>query len=78
MEIFQAMALVKGGDGSYLATKVWEIDLMIRLGKTDEEYGDLPVETRALMIADQRLPKWVEMLQSNKDWEEAKRKNGRV
>lgn len=66
MPLFQALRLVSGGDGSYLAIRQWEIELMIELRMRPEQYSELVVEERSYMICARHLPKWMEVLETNK------------
>jgi len=62
------------GLGRYAAARVWEIELMIKLQMTEDEYGDISLKQRARMIAGLKLPQMVEALNQNREYERLKAK----
>lgn len=59
-DIFEAYKDLEPGLGQYAIVKVWETELMIDLGITDEvAYGLIPLVTRARMIAARKLPQLI-------------------
>lgn len=74
-EIFDALENVEGGMGEYISTKVWDTDLMIRLGEAEAVYAERTVKERARMIAALKIPDFFGILESDKAIKEA-RSNG--
>lgn len=75
-EIFDAMENVEGGMGEYISTRVWETDLMIRLGETEAAYTERGVKERARMIAALKIPEFFRVLESDRAVKEMKSKSG--
>lgn len=69
-EIFDALKVVEGSPGEYIATKLWELELMIRLQLNEQEYVKIPVEERARMICATKLPQWMEILEGDRQLKE--------
>jgi hypothetical protein len=65
-EIFDALAKVKGGGGAYLATRMWEVQLMNSLHMTIEQYSELPVEDRTRRIIAAHKDDWFSALDADK------------
>lgn len=47
---------------------------MMRLGKSEDTYADIPVRQRARMIAAMKLPGMIDALNQNREHERLKRK----
>lgn len=75
-EIFDALATVEGGMGEYISTKVWETNLMIRLGETEIVYSERGIKERARMLAALKIPEFFGILESDKAIKEARSKSG--
>jgi hypothetical protein len=75
-EIFDALANVEGGMGEYISTRVWETNLMIQLGETEEVYTERNIKSRARMIAALKIPEFFSILESDKSIKEARSKSG--
>lgn len=75
-ELFDALATVEGGLGEYISTKVWETDLMIKLGETEAAYSERNVKERARMIAALKIPQFFSVLDADKSIKEARRTRG--
>lgn len=73
-EIFDALGNVGGGLGEYISTKVWETDLLINLGETEDAYTERGVKSRARMIAALKIPEFFGILESDKAIKEARAK----
>lgn len=73
-ELFDALANVEGGMGEYISTKVWETDLMIRLGETESAYTERGVKERARLIAALKIPQFFGILESDRAVKEARSK----
>ncbi|MCP4083157.1 MAG: hypothetical protein GY743_23290 [Planctomycetaceae bacterium] len=73
-EIFDAMGNVEGGLGEYISTKVWEVDLMVKLGETEMAYTERGVKERARMIAALKIPQFFGILESDRSLKEARSK----
>ncbi len=73
-EIFDALGNVEGGQGEYISTKLWETDLMIRLGETEPVYSERGIKERARMIAALKIPQLFSILESDKALKEARSK----
>jgi hypothetical protein len=73
-ELFDALANVEGGLGEYISTKVWESDLMIRLGETESAYTERGVKERARLIAALKIPQFFSILESDRAVKEARSK----
>lgn len=56
----------EGGGARYAAIASWEVELMNRLGMSQEEYSRLTVEDRALRICGEKLHTWSEALETRK------------
>lgn len=55
-------------EGSYLAIKSWEYELMKSLQPFDPvAYGQMPVEERANLIVSMKLSDWMTILISDKE-----------
>ena len=66
MKIFEALGELDGSNTTYEIVKVWEITLMLQLGLTPDEYTDkYDTKQRAILIANNLLPKYTEMLESD-------------
>lgn len=75
-ELFDALANVEGGMGEYISTRVWETDLMIKLGETEVIYSERGIKERARMIAALKIPEFFSILESDKAIKEARSKSG--
>jgi hypothetical protein len=73
-ELFDALANVEGGHGEYISTKVWETDLMIKLGETESAYSERGIKERARMIAALKIPEFFGILEADKSIKEARTK----
>lgn len=73
-EIFDAMANVEGGMGEYISTKVWDTELMVKLGETDEAFAERSIKSRARMIAALKIPQFMGILESDRALKEARSK----
>ena len=73
-DLFDALANVEGGMGEYIGTKVWETDLMIRLGETEAAYTERSVNERARMIAALKIPQFFGILETDRAIKEARKK----
>lgn len=74
-ELFDAMANVEGGLGEYISTKVWETNLMIKLGETEANYTERTIKERARMIAAFKIPEFFGILESDRSLKEARSKS---
>jgi hypothetical protein len=74
--LFDALETVDGGLGEYISTKVWETDLMIRLGETEAAYTERGVKERARMIAALKIPEFFKILETDKTIKEMKANSG--
>jgi hypothetical protein len=54
---------LEGGHGEVIAIRLWEVELMIRLRMTEEEYLKLGKAERARKVVAMKLNKWFEMLE---------------
>ena len=73
-ELFDALANVEGSLGEYISTRVWETDLMIKLGETDEVFAERSIKSRARMIAALKIPQFMGILESDRAIKEARSK----
>lgn len=73
-ELFDALASVEGSLGEYISTKVWETDLMIKLGETESAYTERGVKERARLIAALKIPQLMGILESDRAIKEARSK----
>lgn len=73
-ELFDALEHVEGGLGEYISSKVWETELMIRLGETESAYTERGVKERARLIAALKIPQFFSILESDKAIKEARSK----
>lgn len=73
-EIFDALGNIEGGMGEYISTRVWEVDLMIKLGETESAYTERGVNERARMIAALKIPEFFKILDSDHQVKEMKAK----
>ena len=71
--LLDALANVEGGDGEYISTKVWDTDLMIKLGETEAVYSERSIKERARMIAALKIPQFFSILETDKAIKEAKK-----
>lgn len=71
-QLFDALANVEGGLGEYISTKVWETDLLIKLGETEAVYSERGIKERARMIAALKIPEFFRILESDKSLKEMK------
>lgn len=75
-EIFDALANVEGGMGEYISTRVWDTELMVRLGETEEAFSERSIKSRARMIAALKIPQFFSILETDKSIKEARSKSG--
>jgi hypothetical protein len=75
-ELFDALANVEGGMGEYISTKVWETNLMVRLGETEAIYSERSIKERARMLAALKIPEFFGILETDKSIREARSKSG--
>jgi hypothetical protein len=75
-DLFDALENVEGGLGEYISTKVWETDLMIRLGETEAVYAERHIKERSRMIAALKIPQFFRILEDDRLAKEMKAKNG--
>lgn len=54
------------GGGRYATILGWEVELMNRLGMSQDEYSQLDVYDRAIRICGEKLPSWMESLEIRK------------
>ena len=73
-EIFEALESVEGGMGEYISTRVWETNLMIKLGETEAAYTERGIKERARMIAALKIPEFFGILESDKSIKEMRAK----
>lgn len=73
-QIFDAMSDVRGGWGEYAALRAWEMELMLSMRLSEEEYSKIPLKQRARMVAGMKLSSWMKALESDKAAKEAKRR----
>jgi hypothetical protein len=73
-ELFNALGSVEGSLGEYISTKVWETDLMIRLGETEAAYTERGIKERARMIAALKIPQFFTILESDRAIKETRSK----
>lgn len=71
-QLFDALANVEGGLGEYVSTKVWDTELMVRLGETEEAFSERSIKSRARMIAALKIPEFFRILESDKSLKEMK------
>lgn len=75
-EIFDALENVEGGMGEYISTRVWETNLMIKLGETETVYSERGIKERARMLAALKIPEFFGILETDRSLKEARSKNG--
>ena len=66
---------LEGGNGEVVAIRLWEVELMIRLRMTEEDYLKLGKGERARKVVAMKLSKWFEMLEyqlMKDDWAKKK------
>lgn len=73
-ELFEALGAVEGGMGEYISTRVWETNLMVKLGETEVTYTERGVKERARMIAALKIPQFFGILDGDKAIKEMKAK----
>lgn len=73
-ELFDALAHVEGSLGEYISTRVWETELMVKLGETDEMFTERSIKSRARMIAALKIPQFMGILESDRAIKEARAK----
>jgi hypothetical protein len=62
---------LEGGNGEVIAIRLWEVELMIRLKMTENEYLKMSKQERARKIVAMKLKSWFEMLEyqlTKDDW----------
>ena len=73
-EVFDALGNIEGGMGEYFSTRVWEVDLMVKLGETESAYTERGVKERARMIAALKIPEFFRILDGDRQVKEMKAK----
>ena len=63
LEVMKDDNFLEGGHGEVIAIRLWEVELMIRLRMTEDEYLKLGKPERARKIVAMKLNKWFEMLE---------------
>lgn len=76
--ILEALREVEGSPGEFIATKVWELELMTKLQMSEAEYAEIPLMERARKIVAMKLPDWVGILESERVHKELERKYARA
>lgn len=75
--MLDALGKLEGGHGVYNAVKVWEIEMMIRLGVDEFSYTQTyTTKQRAMMIAASKLPDFIRILEDDRALRKSKAKNG--
>jgi len=75
--VLDALGKLEGGHGVYNAVKVWEIEMMIRLGVDEFSYTQTyTTKQRAMMIAASKLPDFIRILEDDRALRKSKAKNG--
>lgn len=72
-DILEMMKGIKASSSEFLATRVWEYQLMNKLGLDIDSYSNLNVSDRARRIISFKLEDWLSVIYN--DEEEKKRKN---
>lgn len=75
-EIFEALEEASGGEGKYDPIRMWENQLMIKMGMTEAEYCMMSLEERARKVVAMKLPEWIGHLDHDRMMSERKKKNG--
>ncbi len=65
-EIFDALGNIEGGMGEYISTRVWEVELMVKLGETETAYTERGVNERARLIAALKIPEFFRILDGDR------------
>jgi hypothetical protein len=65
-DIFSSLEGIEGGHGEYVAAKVWEAELMIKLGEREEVYTERSVKERARLIAALKIPEFLKVLENER------------
>ncbi len=63
---------MEGGHGEVLAIRLWEVELMIQLRMTEENYLKLSKAERARKVVGMKLKDWFSMLDyqvMNEEWD---------
>lgn len=74
-EIFDALATVEGGMGEYISTRVWDTELMVKLGETEEAFSERSIKSRARMIAALKIPQFFGILETDRSLKEMRSKS---
>jgi len=75
--VLDALGRLDGGHGVYNAIKVWEIGMMMKLGIDEFSYTQTyTTRQRAMMIAADKLPDFMKILEDDRAFRESKAKNG--
>lgn len=68
--------MIEGSPAAYEAIRTWEVELMIELQMTEEQYGQLPLMERSRKVAGNNLKDWVKSLETYRQYKEMKAKHG--
>jgi hypothetical protein len=73
-------SFMQGGHGEFIAIRLWEEELMIRMRLSENEYVKIPKAERARKVVAMKLQGWFSMLEHQLDkqeWEEKEAGRGR-
>jgi hypothetical protein len=65
---------MEGGWGEYAGIRAWEMELMLAMRMTEDEYSALPLKQRARMVAGLKIRDWMKALESDRQIQEAKKR----
>lgn len=69
--------MVEGSPASYEAIRAWEVQLMIELRMSEVEYAAMPLKERSRKLVAKKLPEWMGVLESHRQYKEMESKRGR-
>lgn len=71
-ELFEALEEVTPGLGSYNMLRIWEVEMMIKLGETEEVYSNRSTRQRAILISAIKIPEIIKNLSEERAYKDAK------
>lgn len=72
VNLFEALTRLKPGLGEFSALRAWEMELMLSLQTTEEQYSLIPLKERARMVAGMKRKEWMQALESDRAVKEMK------
>jgi hypothetical protein len=63
---------MKPGLGEFSALRAWEMELMLSLQMTEEQYSLIPLKERARMVAGMKRKEWMKALETDRSIKEMK------